>query len=234
MDHFGVIYDYYTAKLSAERLELCYGLAPPRVQRYLAAEIEHVVSLIPKGGSVLELGCGYGRVLGRLATVSSLACGIDTSPDSLRLARRRLAAATNVVFASMDASNLAFMPASFDVVCCLQNGISSFHVDQRALMESAVQIAKRKGKVLFSSYAEEFWEARLEWFRIQSAHGLVGEIDEQATRDGTIVCRDGFTATTVTPEEFSVLANGLGEEVSIDVVDDSSVFCEITTGSACG
>ena len=223
-----MLYEYYTKALSAERLELCYRLAPMRVQQYLSAEIEHLESLIPDGGVVLELGCGYGRVLERLATSSILVCGIDVSLDSLRLARRRLAAATNVIVTTMDASRPGFEEASFDVVCCIQNGLSSFHVDQRALLESAVKIAKPGGKVLFSSYADEFWEHRLEWFRIQSAHGLLGEIDEAATRDGTIVCKDGFTATTVTPDQFSALARGLGQRVSIDVIDGSSVFCEIS------
>jgi len=223
--------DYYSKKLSAERLELCYELAPPRVQQYLSAEIEYVVSRIPTGGVVLELGCGYGRVLDRIARVSSLVCGIDTSVDSLRLAKNLLASATNVAIAWMDASAPAFGAATFDAVCCLQNGISSFHVDQRALMEAAVKITRPGGKVLFSSYADEFWEHRLNWFRIQSAHGLVGEIDESATGDGKIICTDGFTATTVSPHRFSALAHGLGSEVSINVVDGSSVFCEITAGS---
>ena len=222
-------YDYYSESLSAERLELCYRLAPPRVTQYLSAEVHHLVSLIPKGAAVLELGCGYGRVLERIAEVSSLACGIDISLDSLRLARIRLGSTANVVIAESDASNPAFGAASFDVICCIQNGISAFHCDQRALMNTAVTLAKPNGKVLFSSYADEFWEQRLEWFRIQSTHGLVGQIDESATRDGTIVCRDGFTATTVTAQQFSELANGLGENVSVKVVDGSSVFCEIDT-----
>jgi SAM-dependent methyltransferase len=225
-------YDYYSEKLSAERLELCYELAPPRVRQYLFAEIEHVLALLPGGGIVLELGCGYGRVIERLATMAALVCGIDTSIGSLLLARHRLAAAKNVTFARMDAPDPALGAATFDVVCCVQNGISSFHVDQRALMEAAVRIARPGGRVVFSSYAEEFWEHRLEWFRTQSAHGLVGEIDESTTGNGTIVCTDGFTATTVTPRRFSALARGLGSEVSINVVDGSSVFCEITVGSA--
>lgn len=222
---------YYTEKLSAERLLLCYELAPPRVQRYLSEEIEHVVSRIPKGGTVLELGCGYGRVLERLAAVSTLACGIDTSLGSLRLARCRLASTPNVLIAGMDGLRPAFSAASFDVVCCVQNGISSFHVDQRGLMEAAVTVTKPAGKVLFSSYADTFWEDRLEWFRIQSDHGLIGVIDESATGGGTIVCKDGFTATTVSPRRFTTLARGLGDTVSIEVVDGSSVFCEITVGT---
>jgi len=221
--------DYYSTKLSAERLELCYELAPPRVRQYLSAEIEHVVSAVPRGGIVSELGCGYGRVLERLAKDASLVLGIDTSVDSLRLARERLAALTNVAVAGMDASNPGLKEGTFDLVCCIQNGISSFHVDPRALMEAAVAITKPGGKVMFSSYADEFWNHRLEWFRIQSSRGLVGEIDESATGDGTIVCRDGFNATTVTADQFAALACGLGHRVSVNVIDGSSVFCEIST-----
>jgi 2-polyprenyl-6-hydroxyphenyl methylase/3-demethylubiquinone-9 3-methyltransferase len=56
----------------------------------------------------------------------------------------------------------------------------------------------------------------------------VGEIDEDATRNGTIVCKDGFRASTVRPEEFRVLSEGLGMRMAIDVVEGSSLFCEIT------
>ena len=113
-------------------------------------------------------------------------------------------------------------------VCCAQNGISSFHVDQRSLLGAAVGITAPGGVVLFSTYAESFWPHRLEWFRAQSAAGLIGEIDEDATGDGVITCKDGFSATTVSPEELSCLAVGLGWKRVIRTVDDSSVFCEIT------
>src|SRR5947209_3540059 len=45
-------------------------------------------------------------------------------------------------------------------------------------------------------YTPQFWEHRLEWFEIQAAHHLIGEIDYQTTGNGTIVCKDGFRATT--------------------------------------
>jgi hypothetical protein len=111
------------------------------------------------------------------------------------------------------------------VVCCLQNGISAFHVEQRQLVAAAVRLAEHAGKVIFSSYADDFWEHRLEWFRIQARHGLVGEIDESATSDGNIICKDGFSASTVSPEQFRILATGCGKHVSVEVVDRSSVLC---------
>ena len=219
---------YYSARLAGERLRLAYELAPPRVRRYLEAEIQHVASRVPTGGSVLELGCGYGRVLRPLSEHARVLVGIDTSLPSLELARRCLAPTRNVVVAAMDAMRPGFPPRSFDVVCCVQNGISSFHVDQRSLLGAAVGITAPGGVVLFSTYAESFWPHRLEWFRAQSAAGLIGEIDEDATGDGVITCKDGFSATTVSPEELSCLAVGLGWRRVIRTVDDSSVFCEIT------
>jgi 2-polyprenyl-6-hydroxyphenyl methylase/3-demethylubiquinone-9 3-methyltransferase len=43
----------------------------------------------------------------------------------------------------------------------------------------------------------------LKWFELQSEVGLLGEIDYEKTKEGVIVCKDGFTATTVGPEDFS-------------------------------
>jgi SAM-dependent methyltransferase len=44
-----------------------------------------------KGGPILELGCGSGRVLFHLAREGFDVCGIDSSPAMLAAARRRLA-----------------------------------------------------------------------------------------------------------------------------------------------
>jgi 2-polyprenyl-6-hydroxyphenyl methylase/3-demethylubiquinone-9 3-methyltransferase len=67
----------------------------------------------------------------------------------------------------------------------------------------------------------------LAWFQLQSAQGLLGEIDWAATGAGVIVCKDGFRASTVGPDEFRALAAGLGRRVEVEEVDGSSVFCEI-------
>jgi 2-polyprenyl-6-hydroxyphenyl methylase/3-demethylubiquinone-9 3-methyltransferase len=218
---------YYAQKLSATRLKQVYDLASEPVRRYLAAEIAHVKACIPPGGRVLELGCGYGRVLKALTPPAGTLVGIDTSHASLDLARDYLAGLPDVMFVLMDAMRLAFSPATFDLVCCIQNGISAFRVDQRTLLAAAVDVTRPGGRVLFSSYAEAFWDHRLAWFRLQAREGLLGEIDEAATGRGVIVCKDGFRATTVTPDQFRSLSRGLGRQARVDVVADASVFCEI-------
>ena len=95
---------YYADKLSAERLRACYDLAPPRARAYLEAEIEYVLEQTPPSALVLELGCGYGRVLRRLVPRARAVAGIDTSPESLQLAREFVGPASNVHVAAMDAA----------------------------------------------------------------------------------------------------------------------------------
>ena len=218
---------YYAQKLAATRLQQVYDIAPDPVRRYLSTEIAYVQERMPPGCRVLELGCGYGRVLKELAPRAGVLAGIDTSLASLRMAKDYLAACADVMLVQMDAIDLAFPPETFDLVCCVQNGISAFHVDQRQLMAAAVSVTRPGGRVLFSSYAEAFWEDRLDWFRLQAQHGLLGAIDEAATGRGVIVCKDGFKATTVTPDQFRTLSQGLGDAVTVDTVAAASVFCDI-------
>ncbi|MBD3277380.1 MAG: hypothetical protein GF388_03685, partial [Candidatus Aegiribacteria sp.] len=84
----GIMEGYYTEKLSGERLLRCYQIASPRVGQYLEAEIQFALDHLDGSDSVLELGCGYGRITSRLAEVASFAVGIDTAGLSLELALR--------------------------------------------------------------------------------------------------------------------------------------------------
>ncbi|MBD3335175.1 MAG: methyltransferase domain-containing protein [Candidatus Eisenbacteria bacterium] len=218
---------YYAEKLSGERLERCYQVASPRVRRYLDSELQHALETVASGHRVLDLGCGYGRTLPAVADRAGAVVGIDSSFGNLSHGAPRLVSLSNCRLAAMDAARLAFPDAAFDRVLCLQNGISAFHVDQRELLCEALRVTRPGGLALFSSYAERFWEDRLEWFRRQAAAGLLGEIDEEATGGGVIVCRDGFRATTVTPDRFRRLAQGLAADLQVREVDGSSVFCEL-------
>lgn len=219
--------DYYRETLSADRLRRAYEIAPPRVKRYLEEEALHVLSHLRSNDRVLELGCGYGRVLARIAATAGCAVGIDTSMGSLLLARRNLGRTPRYRLLAMAAESLGFGSGVFDCVVCVQNGISAFHIDQLQLIGEAIRVTRSGGTVLLSSYAQSFWDDRLSWFRLQAGEGLIGEIDEERTGNGEIVCRDGFTATTVGPDRFRDLAEAIGVEARIVEVDGSSIFCEI-------
>lgn len=108
-------------------------------------------------------------------------------------------------------------------------GIDTSHTSLQLakIIEEAIRVTRLGGTVLFSSYSERFWKHRLEWFRLQAKYELIGEIDEDATGNGVIVCKDGFKAVTVGPKDFLSLISGLNIHLIITEVDDSSIFYEI-------
>ena len=214
-------------KLSAERLRRVYDVATPRVRRYLQAEVEYVLQNIRPEDTVLDLGCGYGRTLPPLSAKAALVVGVDNAIGSLMLGKVELKDSPGCVLVGMDAVQLAFSSGIFDRVVCIQNGISAFHVERKSLIKEAVRVTRPGGTVLFSSYSDKFWDSRLKWFQLQADAGLLGEIDEERTGNGVIVCKDGFTATTVGQDEFLALTAELGLEARVDEVDESSLFCTI-------
>jgi len=218
---------YYTDNLAGERLRACYDVAPPAARAYLEGEIEFVLARTFPWACVLELGCGYGRVLMRLLPRVRALAGVDTSLKSLGTARELLGRRSSLHLVAMDAARMAFRDHSFDLTLCIQNGICAFAVDRQALFREAVRVTRPGGTVLFSSYSDRFWPERLAWFEAQAAHGLIGPIDHAATGNGVIACKDGFRSTTLGPDGFAELAAGLGLRVVIQEVEGSSLFCEV-------
>jgi len=152
--------------------------------------------------------------------------GIDTSFANIALARTRASGKRSFYFVA-DATSPALCESVFDLVICIQNGISAFGVDPTRLLTQSLRVTRPDGAVLLSSYADAFWTDRLEWFRLQADEGLIGKIDDQRTGNGTIVCVDGFESRTFTPADFQRIADGLGVCPKFKEIDESSVFCEL-------
>lgn len=220
--------NYYGRELHGNRLKRCYEIAPARIKQYLDAELQYVLEAVPPNSKVLELGCGYGRLLIHLTRGSRVIFAVDISTDNLMLAAQMLCGAPDCFLSAMNALRLGFRDSAFDYVVCIQNGISAFGVDPSALIQESIRVTKNGGSVLISSYSSKIWPARLHWFELQAEAGLIGEIDWQKTRDGVIVCKDGFSASTVGVERFEELTAGLPASVITEEIDESSVFCVLT------
>jgi 2-polyprenyl-6-hydroxyphenyl methylase/3-demethylubiquinone-9 3-methyltransferase len=193
----------------------------------LKAEIDFVLSYINPGDIVLELGCGYGRVLRELDLRTGFLIGIDTSLDSIYSAKSYLVAHPYVMLACMDAAHPSFKSNTYDLTICIQNGISAFHIPPEILISESIRITKPGGHVLISSYTSDIWQDRLEWFRLQSEAGLIGEIDWDKTGNGKIVSKDGFSGNTYSQYDFDMILEPFKISYEIIRVDNSSIFCDI-------
>ena len=97
------------------------------------------------GRHVLEVGCGTGLILGRLAQHADSAWGVDLSPGMVRVAKER---GLKVVLGST--TDLPFADASFDLVCSFK---VLAHVPNigRALSEIA-RVTKPGGQMVLEFY----------------------------------------------------------------------------------
>lgn len=220
--------NYYADKLNAQSLFRVYDTAIPRVRRYLDAEIDFVRHRLSGTERVLEVAAGYGRIVRELAPYCAQITGIDISEENIALSREYLRNRANTRMLVMDLHNLRFSE-TFDVILCLQNTLSA----TRASMDdisALFSMLSPGGMAYFSTYSERFWEWRVKWFEEQAAKGCLGELDHEQTKDGVIVCKDGFRATTQTERDFRAIGERSGLPYELAEVDGSSLFLIVRRG----
>lgn len=107
-----------------------------------AAELVHRVGA---GQEVLEVGCGTGLILERIARFARAATGIDVSPGMVEHARRR---GLNVRVG--DATALPFPDASFDVACSFK--VLAHVPDFDRALREMLRVVRPGGHLVFDVY----------------------------------------------------------------------------------
>ena len=91
------MYDEYDDQVTARYYDAAYAVLPT-----LGPDIEFYRELAREsGGPVLEIGCGTGRVLGRIAADGLDCCGLDASAQMLERCRGKLPDSVRLVQADM-------------------------------------------------------------------------------------------------------------------------------------
>jgi 2-polyprenyl-6-hydroxyphenyl methylase/3-demethylubiquinone-9 3-methyltransferase len=218
--------NYYSGKLNAVRLLEVYQTGIERVRQYLQAEIDFVTAKLSGRERVLELGAGYGRIMREVSPFAARVLGLDISEDSVLFGKEYLRDNPNCKLEIADAHLIEYR-SEFDVVLCLQNGLSAIKGDPINLVTRGIRALVAGGSAFFSTYSANFWGPRLEWFMEQADKGLLGEIDWERTGKGRIVCRDGFSATTFSVEDLEKMGQTTGLPYLVEEVDGSSLFLVI-------
>lgn len=106
--------------LNEEASVAAYSLGDPALLDAYTAEILEVLEswqVLGPGRTVLEIGCGIGRLQAALAPLVRGSHGIDISPNMIAAARRRCAGLANVHLSRCSGRDLAgFADRSFDLV----------------------------------------------------------------------------------------------------------------------
>jgi len=108
--------------------------------------LEELVARVPDCGRVLDLGCGNGAKLARLAERFELVA-VDLSEEQLRLARAEVPRAT---FVHGDFAEMAFPAETFDAVTAFYSVMHTPREEHPALFERIVRWLKPGGVFLAS------------------------------------------------------------------------------------
>lgn len=214
--------NYYADKLNSQSLFRVYETDISRVKQYLDEEIDFVRKKLSGTERVLEMAAGYGRIVKELAPYCDSIIGMDISAENVELGKEYLKDNPNASMVTMDAHVMAF-DGTFNVILCLQNALSAMR-SNTSVIDHIIKLLAPGGTAYFSSYSAKFWEWRLKWFEEQADKGLLGEIDYDQTKDGVIVCKDGFRAITHSLEQLGEIGEIIGLPYQIEEVDESSIF----------
>ena len=133
----------------ADQAEIIWNWDSPsgrrRAERRAAIFVEGC-SLAP-GRRVLELGCGTGIFLEKVAASGARLVGLDLSEDLLAKARARLGAVSNVVLHRGNAEHLPYADATFDTV---YGSSVLHHLDLDRALGEVLRVLRPGGRCAFT------------------------------------------------------------------------------------
>lgn len=102
----------------------------------------------------LDLGCGVGHTLRRIAPLVAFAVGADATLEMMQAGRAGVVSAPNAVFAQSDATALPFADATFDLVTCR---LAAHHfTDAASAFREVARVLRPRGRfVLVDNYAPD-------------------------------------------------------------------------------
>ncbi|MGE5537441.1 MAG: class I SAM-dependent methyltransferase [Gemmatimonas sp.] len=157
--HWASVFDR-AAEVSPEASVALYSLGNPDLLDAATTEVVdwmHGRGLLADDGAVLEIGCGIGRFIARLARSAWLAVGIDVSQRMIDTARRRCAHLPSAAFVRSSGRDLsAFRDGTFDLVYSvdtfpylvqLGGDIAAAHI------RDAARVLRPGGRLLILNYS---------------------------------------------------------------------------------
>jgi len=135
----------------------------PRPTTTRASYIDHLVSILPAGASVLELGCGAGVPSTQTLLSHGLqVTGVDISASQIALAREHIPQAQLI---QSDMMSLSFPESSYDAIVGFY---SIFHLpkeEQGIMISRATEWLKPGGWLLCNFHTADGDTVRENWFK---------------------------------------------------------------------
>jgi SAM-dependent methyltransferase len=133
----------------ADHAEIIWNWDSPSGRRRAQRRVELFVEAgrLGPGSRALELGCGTGVFLEKVAGSGARLSGLDLSQDLLAKARERVRTLDNVRLVAGNAERLPFPDGAFDVV---YGSSVLHHLDLDASLREALRVLRAGGRAVFA------------------------------------------------------------------------------------
>ena len=133
-------------------------------KKLFESEKEYLVKNIQKNSSVLDVGCGDGRNMKTIFSVTENVTGVDNDKKAVNDAQRAFLKNPSVKVLLGDILSLPFKDGSFDYVVFFEllDNLSQNKI--KALKETA-RVLKKEGKIFLGAYSEDALEERMRIYK---------------------------------------------------------------------
>ncbi|MFH1589679.1 MAG: class I SAM-dependent methyltransferase [archaeon] len=128
----------------------------PELESYLQLEYERIFGHSNRRDFLLDIGCGTGRFLNKIADDVQTVVGIDNSNTQVERAVKNTKEKENITIELRDAEKLIFVQDNyFDLSCLTFNTYGNMDPRTQILaMDEAKRVTKPSGKIIVSVYSE--------------------------------------------------------------------------------
>ena len=147
----------------------------PAYRKWFADEKEYIENTITPNAKVLEIGCGTGRTIFDILSLTQDIVGIDHDPKVVQEAAANLAAYPSVKIIQADAIDLPFDNECFDLVLCMWSFVN-FGDKRSTILEEMKRVLKPWGKIIISAFSETALEERMKVY--ESIHIKIKKIED--------------------------------------------------------
>jgi ubiquinone/menaquinone biosynthesis C-methylase UbiE len=141
---------------------------PKSYRDWFAEEKKYLQKIITLDSKVLEVGCGDGRSIFDILSITKNIIGIDYDNKAVANAQNNFNNYPSVKIIEADATNLPFQDMSFDFVICMTT-FANFNDKKFIALEEMKRVLKKDGKIIISVFSEDALKERLKVYKVMKS-----------------------------------------------------------------
>ena len=137
---------------------------PDSYKKWFKEEKKYLLKHISSDSNVLEVGCGNGRSIFDILSVTKNITGIDHDQKLIDNAKKNFATYPSINILKAEATNLPFDDESFDFVICMTT-FANFADKKFIILDEMKRTLKDSGHIIISVFSEDAFEERMKVYK---------------------------------------------------------------------